>query len=231
MFSQVFKRALQDLLPTPSKSHYLFNLRDIWKIFLGLCVLSPKKANSPEVVMRCWCHEIQRIFGDRLTDKGDLEWMRKQIETHVQESFRTFLQCVVAFLLAHCRCALPSASVSPRAFLPVCVEKASHFTDYLVFCACSSSGVVRTLPLKCLFPLPCHRSVPLSVSLIICDRWCRSGAKSCSDFVLNGPWRHSAAVTFLAGTWIRSHSLAVTMGNLMFSKELWASNVVATPSC
>merc|ERR1719160_1341082 len=44
---RIFKQALNDLLPTPSKSHYLFNLRDIWKVFLGLCSLSSKKTNSP----------------------------------------------------------------------------------------------------------------------------------------------------------------------------------------
>jgi len=84
----VFKQALTDLLPTPSKSHYLFNLRDIWKVFLGICTLSPKKANDPLIVVRCWCHEVQRIFGDRLTDKTDLGWMRTQVEKHVTDDFK-----------------------------------------------------------------------------------------------------------------------------------------------
>lgn len=29
----VYSRVKQDLLPTPSKSHYTFNLREIWKVF------------------------------------------------------------------------------------------------------------------------------------------------------------------------------------------------------
>eukprot|EP00928_Gymnodinium_smaydae_P009061 TRINITY_DN13347_c0_g3_i1.p1 TRINITY_DN13347_c0_g3~~TRINITY_DN13347_c0_g3_i1.p1 ORF type:complete len:4331 (+),score=1052.12 TRINITY_DN13347_c0_g3_i1:55-13047(+) len=83
-----FKTALRDLLPTPSKSHYLFNLRDIWKVFLGICSLNAKKSNSVLGLVRCWCHEVQRIFGDRLTDKADLAWMRKQIETHILSTFQ-----------------------------------------------------------------------------------------------------------------------------------------------
>eukprot|EP00929_Paragymnodinium_shiwhaense_P087552 TRINITY_DN476_c0_g8_i1.p1 TRINITY_DN476_c0_g8~~TRINITY_DN476_c0_g8_i1.p1 ORF type:complete len:2571 (-),score=771.76 TRINITY_DN476_c0_g8_i1:261-7973(-) len=83
-----FKTALADLLPTPAKCHYLFNLRDIWKVFLGLCTLSPKKANDQQSVIRCWCHEIQRIFGDRLTDQADLKWMQERLNEHVTDTFK-----------------------------------------------------------------------------------------------------------------------------------------------
>lgn len=33
----VYYRVKEDLLPTPSKSHYTFNLREIWKVFQGIC--------------------------------------------------------------------------------------------------------------------------------------------------------------------------------------------------
>eukprot|EP00929_Paragymnodinium_shiwhaense_P087548 TRINITY_DN476_c0_g5_i1.p1 TRINITY_DN476_c0_g5~~TRINITY_DN476_c0_g5_i1.p1 ORF type:complete len:2570 (-),score=757.67 TRINITY_DN476_c0_g5_i1:167-7876(-) len=83
----IFNKALADLLPTPSKSHYLFNLRDIWKVFLGVCSLSSKRANNPLTVTRCWAHEIQRVFGDRLTDQADLEWLKTSIDDRILTSF------------------------------------------------------------------------------------------------------------------------------------------------
>jgi dynein heavy chain len=83
----IFRQALDDLLPTPAKSHYLFNLRDIWKCFLGICSLSSKKANAPSIVTKCWAHEIDRVFGDRLTDDGDRQWMRDQISGRLREVF------------------------------------------------------------------------------------------------------------------------------------------------
>ena len=33
----VFNKVRVELLPTPSKSHYTFNLRDIWKVVQGIC--------------------------------------------------------------------------------------------------------------------------------------------------------------------------------------------------
>jgi hypothetical protein len=43
---QVFNEALLELLPTPARAHYLFNLRDTWKVFLGICSLTGKKVRS-----------------------------------------------------------------------------------------------------------------------------------------------------------------------------------------
>eukprot|EP00746_Dinoflagellata_sp_MGD_P006891 gnl/MRDRNA2_/MRDRNA2_113587_c0_seq1.p1 gnl/MRDRNA2_/MRDRNA2_113587_c0~~gnl/MRDRNA2_/MRDRNA2_113587_c0_seq1.p1 ORF type:complete len:2479 (+),score=556.96 gnl/MRDRNA2_/MRDRNA2_113587_c0_seq1:117-7439(+) len=84
---ETFKKAQEDLLPTPSKSHYLFNLRDIWRVFLGVCSLSVKKANNPLTVIRCWSHEICRIFGDRLTDDQDRTWLKEVLDDKVQHNF------------------------------------------------------------------------------------------------------------------------------------------------
>jgi dynein heavy chain len=90
----IFKQALEDLLPTPSKSHYLFNLRDIGKVFLGATSVSPKKTGTPDGIVRCWCHEVQRVFGDRLTDIPDLKWLKSKIDDHIVNDFSMSVETI-----------------------------------------------------------------------------------------------------------------------------------------
>jgi dynein heavy chain len=83
----VFERAIAELLPTPAKSHYTFNLRDIWKVFQGICGLSAKKVSDPVVVIRCWAHENKRVFGDRLINNTDREWFNTVAGQLMQEHY------------------------------------------------------------------------------------------------------------------------------------------------
>lgn len=67
----VYKWAMEKLLPTPLKSHYTFNLRDFSKVILGICMADPVAMTETDQVVRLWVHEIFRVFGDRLTDESD----------------------------------------------------------------------------------------------------------------------------------------------------------------
>ena len=43
----VYRKVLTKLLPTPSKSHYTFNLRDLSSVFQGLLGANPKTVTDP----------------------------------------------------------------------------------------------------------------------------------------------------------------------------------------
>jgi len=65
----------QNLRPTPLKSHYTFNLRDLCSVFRGvLSVPSNAIQSTSEGVLklaRLWTHETTRVFHDRLVDDTD----------------------------------------------------------------------------------------------------------------------------------------------------------------
>jgi dynein heavy chain len=42
---EVYKTVCTSLLPTPSKSHYTFNLRDLSKVFQGILMVEAKKVD------------------------------------------------------------------------------------------------------------------------------------------------------------------------------------------
>ncbi|XP_062301425.1 dynein axonemal heavy chain 2 [Scomber scombrus] len=60
-------------LPTPAKIHYLFNLRDISKVFQGLLRAHPDFHDTKNNITRLWIHECFRVFSDRLVDHIDME--------------------------------------------------------------------------------------------------------------------------------------------------------------
>ncbi|KAM6908918.1 dynein axonemal heavy chain 2 [Xenentodon cancila] len=59
-------------LPTPAKIHYLFNLRDISKVFQGLLRAHPDFHDAKNSLTRLWIHEAFRVFSDRLVNRSDM---------------------------------------------------------------------------------------------------------------------------------------------------------------
>ena len=67
----VYKRIQEDLKPTPAKSHYTFNLRDVSKVIYGICLMEKKELSQTDTAVRLWAHETSRVFGDRLINIVD----------------------------------------------------------------------------------------------------------------------------------------------------------------
>ncbi|OMJ85153.1 hypothetical protein SteCoe_13621 [Stentor coeruleus] len=76
------------LLPTPDRSHYTFNLRDMAHVFEGVCSSDPKVLMDYLTIVRLWCHENLRVFGDRLINNDDTTLLMSALKERVKEIFK-----------------------------------------------------------------------------------------------------------------------------------------------
>jgi dynein heavy chain, axonemal len=67
----VYAHIVDKLPPTPSRFHYIFNLRDLSRVFEGLLRATPDKFRTQAQFLRLWRHEVLRIFHDRLITEAD----------------------------------------------------------------------------------------------------------------------------------------------------------------
>ena len=67
----LFKSVITTFLPTPSKSHYVFNLRDFARVVRGVLLVPKTNMTEGDKLIRLWVHEVYRVFYDRLIDDHD----------------------------------------------------------------------------------------------------------------------------------------------------------------
>eukprot|EP00392_Amoebophrya_sp_AT5.2_P005332 g5341.t1 len=80
-------RITADLLPTPLKCHYTFNLRDPAKMIQGMMMIDVKKGFEKQMdLVGLWMHEAARCFRDRLINEQDCSWFNKMIFTKLKQN-------------------------------------------------------------------------------------------------------------------------------------------------
>ena len=88
----IYNTVVSQLLPTPSRIHYLFNLRDISKVFQGLMRANKDFYDTRESLTKLWVHEIYRVFHDRLINKDDRDYFTKLVDDKLVALFQVPLK-------------------------------------------------------------------------------------------------------------------------------------------
>lgn len=85
---ETYKFACNHLRPTPTKSHYIFNLRDIARVVMGCSLMKKESVTNRKIFARLWLHEIMRVFYDRLVDNVDRTEVFGKFKECVRDVFK-----------------------------------------------------------------------------------------------------------------------------------------------
>lgn len=84
-----YLKICNDLLPTPSKSHYTFNLRDLSKVVQGILMIKYENLRDLNTLIMLWLHESCRVFRDRLVDEKDRNWFNDELDRKMKIHLNT----------------------------------------------------------------------------------------------------------------------------------------------
>jgi len=85
---QLHQAVIDNLPPTPTKFHYIFSLRDLSRVFQGICQADPQAVSSAPVLVRLWRNECSRVYEDRFTDDADKRFLSEgQLERLIKQEF------------------------------------------------------------------------------------------------------------------------------------------------
>ncbi|XP_076645556.1 dynein axonemal heavy chain 3 [Halictus rubicundus] len=89
----IYSSVIKNLLPVPAKCQYQFSMRDVSKVINGCSLLQKESVETKVTFIRLWAHEVWRVFGDRILDDEDKEYLFLQIrettKRHFKDSFET----------------------------------------------------------------------------------------------------------------------------------------------
>ena len=96
-------RTMKDkMLPTPAKFHYIFNMRELSRVFQGIMLVPQSTLKTGgyrceqnltsftgggSTLLRIWKHECSRVFSDKLTNLKDKAVYDKFMDAQLLESF------------------------------------------------------------------------------------------------------------------------------------------------
>jgi len=106
---ELWSRVQARMLPTPAKFHYLFNMRELSKVFQGVLLASRDRfrkdapaaggrlfggdiTSAEGYLVALWRHECERVFCDKLTTVADKSWTEALVMELVERTFGPAIQ-------------------------------------------------------------------------------------------------------------------------------------------
>jgi dynein heavy chain, axonemal len=100
MTISLWNKVQTKMLPTPAKFHYLFNMRELSKVFQGIILASRDRfckdhrneafgghvTSCAGYLLALWLHECRRVFSDKLTCSQDKDWVDKAMFDLLREN-------------------------------------------------------------------------------------------------------------------------------------------------
>lgn len=84
---ELYDQISKDLLPTPEKSHYIFNLRDLSKCVQGILQADSGVIREAKQMLRLFYHECLRVFHDRLINLEDKSYFYRLLSDICSRTF------------------------------------------------------------------------------------------------------------------------------------------------
>uniref|UniRef100_A0A672TSA7 Dynein axonemal heavy chain 5 n=1 Tax=Strigops habroptila TaxID=2489341 RepID=A0A672TSA7_STRHB len=94
---KVWQTTKAKMLPTPAKFHYIFNLRDLSRIWQGVLTVTSEVCQSISVLVALFQHECRRVIADRFISQSDKDWFEdsmRKVDNSTELYFVDFLRDV-----------------------------------------------------------------------------------------------------------------------------------------
>ncbi|EUB61781.1 Dynein heavy chain 5, axonemal [Echinococcus granulosus] len=90
------------MLPTPRNFHYIFNLRDLSRIWRGITFATSEVFQTREYLILLWRNELTRVLSDKLTSAEDKSWFTDNLHQQTIGFFGEGMNSVLTQKVSFC---------------------------------------------------------------------------------------------------------------------------------